>query len=368
MVKHLLAAAALFFVGQACTYNPPPSVTLVGPANFHFLTGESITLKFSEQVDPDSVEIIVWPGHKDLYDIEGSLLPGNKAILEPCRPSTSPCGPDGGVKVLVSVDQMEAEIRVEGEALGKLGQPLVLEVTGNLADLDGNRSGASRKFDFQIVGEVWDPFADVVEEEDIVEEVNVEPLGIIDGRFLMHADFTSPIKISQQYFLDIKVNQVTGKFVLLLVDADAKDGVPPNTSDPYELELDEGPESFIFVMPGSIEKDEEGIVRFESEPVVLMQTIGPIYFEMRQMVSAGTIDQSGPRARWDGTIAVKEIYYEVGGQGTTYPADQANFEVFQLLDEEVPEGIPIVCEEDPCWATNGNCYLPEIWPPPEVCE
>lgn len=360
----MTVAAALL---AACTYNAPPEVTVDGPANGLFVAGEPIVLRFSEPVRKDSLEIRVWPGQKDLYDVEGEFLDGVVPVLDICTALTSPCGPGDGVTLSFVGDRTEARLVSAPESLGPFGQPLVLEITGALADDSGHIKGVSRFFDFQIVETAWDPYADVVD-SDTADDVTVaEPLNVWEGPVLMHADFTSPIKLSQQFYCDLNVNQITGDFVLLLTDADPIEGAPLNTNKPEELFQDTGDEAFIFVIHGFVSVDAEGERIFESEPVTLVQSIGPISFELRDMVTAGRIDETGEIARWDGTLAVKEVYYEVNGQGTTYPSDQANFEVFELLPEQIPEELPHVCDPDPCSIIGGRCDLLPEWPPPAVC-
>ncbi len=361
-----MTVAAVFLA--ACTYDPPPDVTLDGPANGLFVAGEPIILRFSEPVSMDSLEIRVWPGQKDLYSVEGKLMGGVNPILDTCTAFTSPCGAGDGVVLSFIGDRSEALLNPSEGSLGPLGQPLVLEVTGALSDGSGHTKGVSRFFDFQIVESRWDPFADVVVEDSTAGEVtDVEPLNVWEGPVLMHADFTSPIKLSQQFFCDLNVNQMTGDFVMLLTDADPYDWAPKNTNKPEELFQDTGDESFIFIIHGVVTIDAKGEKVFESEPVTLVQNIGPISFELRDMVTAGHIDETGDLARWDGTLAVKEVYYEVNGQGTTYPSDQANFEVFELLPEQIPENQPYVCDPDPCSIIAGRCDLLPVWPPPAVC-
>ncbi len=363
-LAYLLMAGLL----AACTYNPPPEVTLDGPANGLFEVDETIVLRFSEPVLKSSLEIRVWPGQKDLYDVEGEFLDSVEPILDICTALTSPCGAGDGVKLSFVGDRREAQLVVSPESLGPFGKPLVLEVTGALADDSGHKKGVSHFFDFQIVQEKWDPFADVIEDDSTTEEVVItEPLNVWEGPVLMHADFTSPIKLSQQFYCDLNVNQMTGDFVLLLTDADPIEGAPLNTNKPEELYQDTGDEAFIFVIHGVVSINPEGEKVFESEPVTLFQSIGPITFELRDMVTAGHIDETGEIARWDGTLAVKEVYYEVNGQGTLYPSDQANFEVFELLPEQIPEKLPYVCDPDPCSVVGGRCDLLPVWPPPTVC-
>jgi len=362
----LLGFVACAFA-SSCTYDPPPEVSLAPPANKHFVVGEAMRLVFSEPVLPESLEVRVWPGQKDLYTVEKELKPGVKAIMDTCTLASSPCA-GGKAPLTLSSDKTEATLLPAADAFGPLGTPLVLEVSGSLADPAGNTKVASRVFDFQIVAEVWDPFAEVHEQPDSSFDVELgEPLGIPEGRYLFLADFTSPIPLSQQFWTDVKANQLTGEFVLLLTDADPIEGAPQNTGDPKQLKMDTGGEGFIFVMHGQIHKDEDQRLIFKAEPVTLALTIGSIKFELRDMVCAGSIDQSGELPVWNGTLAVKEIYLEIAGSGTIYPEDQANFQIVGLADEDVPEGMPSVCMEDPCSVVGGKCDLLEDWPPEGVC-
>ena len=68
-------------------------------------------------------------------------------------------------------------------------------------------------------------------------------------------------------------------------------------------------------------------------------------------------------------MAVQEVYYKVGYLEQTYPADQANFLITQLKPEEIPAGLPKVCEAEPCKKIGGKCDLLKdvTWPPEAVC-
>ena len=260
----------------------------------------------------------------------------------------------------------------EDGAFGPLGVPLVMEVTGSLSDLNGRRRNVSTFFDFQIVREIWNPYEDVVTgdiqgDTGATEDVVIEPLGIPEGSYLFLADFTNPVKISQQFWTDVRANQLTGDFVMLMTDGDPIKGAPVNTTDPTQLVMDTGVEGFIFTVHGKVTKDKEGKLVFKSEPVTLTLTIGPITFALVDMVCVGTIVFGGDKIVWDGTLAVREVYYEVGGDKTTYPEDQANFQVVELAPEHIPEGMPRVCTQDPCQIVGGNCDLLPQWPPASVC-
>jgi len=373
-MRHLFVVLFLAVLFGGCSYDPPPEVALVIPATNAFVKGELIRLEFSEPVKSASLEVRVWPGNKSYYGIEGDLLPEYEPVLELCTPISSPCGDGDAVRLVMDPDRKAASIKlVTDDALGPFGDPLRLEVTGALEDDAGNRRKVSTFFDFQIIEERWNPFADVVEPGDAgdVWDVNVEPLGIKEGFHLFHAEFTSPIKLPQQFYSEVAIDQLSGKFIWVMMDADPTPEAPKNTDDPALLLPDHGDEGFIFSVRGEIKRDAddpEELV-FDTESFTLSQEIGMIYFELQGMVMHGRITEEDGRSRWDGTMAVAGIYMEVAGQGTTYDAEQANFQIFELHEAEIPEGIPTVCEDDPCSHVGGKCdlLLDIDWPPESVC-
>jgi hypothetical protein len=356
----------------ACTYNPPPEVGLEGAESGMYTEGESIVLTFTEKVRRDSLAVRIWPGQKDLYDIEGEFKPSVEPLVDTCTVTMGGCGEDDGVKLTIDADQKKATLTVEARKLGILGVPLVLEVSGELADSSGHKKGVSWFFDFQIT-EDWTPIqTDIVEDTsgDVEADVPVEPLGVVAGPHLFFATFTSPMKLSQQYFCDLQVNQETGTAYFLMIDSDPIEGAPLNTANPDELVIDHGDEGFLFTVRCHIQRDPAKGLVFECDPITLAQTIGPITFELREMAMYGTItiDEDSSLSRWDGTMNVAEIYYEVGGNETTYPAEQANFQVFELVPDDVPEDNPVLCDTDPCAAVGGQCDLiQDPWPPKDVC-
>ena len=368
----LICAAFACGILAACSYNPPPEVTLSGPVNKNFVIGEPLILEFSEPVLESSLEIIVWPGHKDLYDLEGELASGTQPVMALCTVAKSPCGENGGVVLELSADRTSAELTAQAESLGPASQPLVLEITGNLADDKLHRKGVSHYFDFQMVTARFDPYADVVEDPDAleVEVVAQEPLDVTEGQFLFFSEFQTPMYLPQQFWCDVEVNEETGEFVMILIDGDPIDeeGIPKNTSNPDEIILDSGEEAFLFTQHGTIWRDGENLV-FEAEPVQLIQTIGPIHFGLVDMVTTGIITEGvdGGKASWDGTIYVKSFYMEANGQRTDYPADQANFNMTELLPKQVPDTMTYVCDDNPCVAVGGRCDLLDPWPPEHVC-
>jgi hypothetical protein len=365
----LVIAGGLLAGAAGCAYDAPPDVSLVAPPGNRFLVGDPIRLAFSEPVRTESLEVIVWPGRKDLYDREGERLPNVAPILETCTVATSPCGA-GGVVLTLTDDRTGATIHVPDEALGPTGQPLVLEVTGRIEDDAGRRKKVSRSFDFQIVRQAWDPYADVVQEDTPADSGPPLPdATIAEGPHFFFAQFTTPISLPQQFWVDARIDHEAGRYLMVLTDADPVSKAPRNTTDPTQCTVDLGEEGFLFVATGRVYQEAPGADPvFEGDAFDLAQTIGPILFERRGMVMRGTVTEQDGRARWDGTMAVTEVYYAVGDSETIYPADQANFQLFQLLEAEVPTEMPRVCVPNPCKDLAGTCNLPSgAWPPPAFC-
>ena len=376
-MRTFLSLIALAVVLAGCRYDPPPEVTLVIPEDNSIVKGDPIRLEFTEPVRTRSLEVRVWPGNKSYYDVEGNLLPEYGPILEICTPVSSPCGADGGVKLFLDPDRKAATIElVAEEAFGPFGDPLRLEVTGALEDDKGNRRNVSTFFDFQVISERWNPYADAVEPNgDVTGEVTTEPLDVREGFHLFHAEFTEPLPLPQQFFSHVRINSDDGTFVWVMVDADPIPDAPGNTDDPTLLAPDFGEEGFLFAVRGGIyqDRDDPDELVFETEPFTLAQEIGVVYFELQDMVMHGriTVDTDEDRSRWDGTMAVSGVYMRVTSSGneTQFDPTQANFQVFELRPEELPEGLPKACDDDPCININGKCdLLTDVdWPPVAVC-
>lgn len=366
-MKWLISQSALVML-SACTYDPPPEVNLLPPAQKHFVVGEVLVLEFTEPVCKRSLEIVIWPGSKDLYTVEGELRPEVGPVVALCKATDEACGEDGGVKLTLAGGNRRAEIEIAGGAV-PLGEPLVLEVTGELADLHCHKKGVAVSFDFQIVSSSSSPDSDIVE-GDGGHDVTEEPLGVEEGGFLFFAEFEQPMKLPQQFWSDLQVNQETGRFVILMTDGDPIDGAPSNTAKPEELNIDTGDEGFIFTVTGEVRRNESGGLTFEGEPFTLGLSLGPITFEIRDAVVAGSIVDNPVTGLsvWDGTMVIKELYLATGASETTYPSDQANFQMTQLTDTQIPDDMPLTCEPDPCSKVGGSCDLLGEWPPAEVCE
>ena len=361
----LLALASL----AACTYDPPPEVNLGGPADRRYDVGAPIPIVFSEPIEAATLEIAVWPHEPATYDAEGNRLAGIEPLLAACSPATSPCGDAKGVSLSLDDSRTTATLTVAPGALGAPGKPLVMEIKGSLTDDAGRSVNVSRWLPFQIVGELPPCLNGTAG--------SFQPGDVVEGPHLFWASFDPPpIPLTQQFFADIQVDEASGQWVALMTDADAMTGADKTTADPTQLTMDTGAESFMFSATGCLTRDADGGIVFQSEPFDLELTIGPITFALRGTVIKGriAIDEATGRSRWDGLMTVAELYFNSGSQERTYTeADgllPANFQLGQILESEVPEGMPRVCDADPCLPGIQTCNLVSdfTWPPAAMCE
>ena len=372
---HMLASVFLgaLLLGAGCKYDPPPEVRLSGPENNHYLVGEAITLQFSEPVKADTLEIRIWPGEKDRYNVEGEVLGGTKPLMQVCRLDPGSLSKEcrTGVTLTLEKARTAATLTVTAESGLPLNWPLVLEVTGSLTDDEDRKKKVSWFFDFQIVEERWDPYADAGDATNVdAAETTPEPFQVQEGPHLFHSIMGVPdldLHLPQQFFCDVQVNEETGVFVVLLTDADPIGEAPRNTKVPVELFADISTEGFIFTVRGQFARDGSGAVTFDTEPATLDQTISGIHFVLRDMLMHGQVSantESG-LSSWDGTLAVKEVELS----GDAFEGGQSNFQIFQLQPDEVPDGMRTVCDPDPCKGVEGKCELLEgvAWPPAGLC-
>ena len=169
------------------------------------------------------------------------------------------------------------------------------------------------------------------------------------------------------------MDQETGDFLFILVDADPNEamGAIDNTSKPEELLMDFGMEGFVFCAWGQVTQTDTGL-EYETVPVNLAQNIAGIQFELQNIVLRGRVvqDEETGLWEWDGTMAVTGVVLTVGNKETVYPENFSNISLRELTEEQVPEGIPEICEADICDRVEGGCDLPPdtSWPPPQYCE
>jgi len=366
---------ALALILAACTYDPPPQVSLGGPSDRRYPVGDPIPVLFSEPVVASSVSIAVWPGEKSAYDIEGEPLADTAPIVEGCTLATSPCGEGGGLTLVLDEARTTLTLDVAAGLFGDPGRPLLLEVAGTLEDDAGRKARAVQRFPFQIVSDV--PVTpDTVGGDTDQDAEAKEPIVTAEGPFLFFAEFDPPpVPLAQQFFIDIQVDESNGHFYALMIDADPVADADKNTSNPDELFLDKGAEGFIFVTHGTIFREDDGGLAYVGEPFDLHLTIGPISFALIQAVIRGRInvDEDTGLTRWDGLMSVERIDFDSGSVQKQYTeADglkPATFQILELKPEQVPDTMAYTCDADPCPDDVQVCDLlpDQPWPPAAVC-
>lgn len=371
---------ALFVASGCAESDAPPEVSLGGSIDKRFEVGEIIPLIFSEPIVAESLSLSIWPGEKSAYDIEGAVLPETKPLLDGCTLATSPCGESGGVILTLDAERTTASLDIAAGALGEVGRPLIIDIAGSLEDDAGNKKNVSQRLSFQIVAPEVD-IGDVTGGDGDGEGPASLPDDVVEGGFLFFVEFSFPIALPQQFFIDMQINKTTGTFIAIATDADPDTaaGAQKNTSIPDELFMDLGPEGFVFTFMGQIVENEEGALIFESEPFTVSLKVGPISFALRDSVVKGRVgvDEVTGLGRWDGLMSVSELYYNPGPTEATakiYVEEDGlvpeSFQLVELLETEYPEDMPRVCEDDPCPPDVQACDLLEgvAWPPAAVCD
>jgi len=365
----------LALVAASCTYNPPPDVSLGGPSDRRYAVGQPIPIVFTEPVEAASLELAVWPNENTAYDGEGRRLPDVTPMLASCTVATSPCGEGADVVLTLDEARTGATLDVPPGAFGNPGRPLVMEIRGTLADADGRKLNVVRALPFQIIEPIV-PIDDTIDEAGGETEVSTEPIVIHEGPHLYFSDIATPVgfSLAQQFFCDVQVDEATGQWIALLTDADPITGADKNTTDPAELFLDKGEQGFIFTAHGKLTRDDKGLV-FKSEPFTLELTIVSITFALRDAVIQGrvTVDTETGLSSWDGQMSIESLYYKTPSLEKVYTEadglEPAAFQIFELKPEQVPEGMPRVCDAAPCPAGIQQCNLVEgvAWPPANLC-
>jgi hypothetical protein len=205
-----------------------------------------------------------------------------------------------------------------------------------------------------------------------------DPLPVVSGPHLFYAVINIPggMALVQQFWSDIELNIWTGDWIALMTDADPATGVDKSTSDPKELVMDTGSTGIEFSVIGAIVRSDAGGLEFSSQPFDVNLVIGPIVFKLNGAVISGSIllDAAAGLSRWDGQLAMESMYYSSGSQEGTYTAEDglepSDFEIVELKTDDVPPGLPRVCDDQPCVTGIQSCTLnPSVtWPPAEMCD
>lgn len=335
-----------FLLASCEEYEAPPEVRLQQPEGGAFLPGDPLTLLFSQPIDPDTLQIRIWP---DERDIEGAFLSTTVPVVE-CDPGKSPCG---DLTVTVSQDRLSADLNLDPEGLGKAGLPYVLNVMQGLSNDQGNDTGREIYFDYQFRSTSF---------------MNEEPVEFDDGVYIVVGSVTNPLPAILTLISDIKVLE-SGVFMLAGAEGDPiSSDFPNNTSNPEELEVDAGNLGWTAYVTGFIQL-REGKRLLETEPVQIELPLGPLTVILEDVRLFGEIVKGDTgKDRIEGTLSfAKLLLVNNRGDITEYEGDAAAITADWVPPEIAPAGHPVVCE-DLCGVVTATCEPPAEFPAEGFCE
>ena len=335
-----------------CTYEPPPEVSLVQIQDGVFRLGEDIVMEFTMPIDPATLGIRVYPGHRD---IEGILIHADEPHLGTCRPADSPC--PRGTTFTVSEDRESATLTLDPEDLGQADIPLALEVREGLLGDNGIATGTSYWFDFQ-----FKPTDQTL--DDSTEDVEFE-----NGVYLIYGTVDEPLPVILQLFSDFVVLP-DGRVAMVGAESDEIEGAPKGSTDPEELYIDDTAQGFcVFAYAEMRSVESERFIT--SEPFAIFLVIGPVEVELFGVVMTGIIvtNRQTGHDQIEGTLSYDGITMSTGGGPTfDYDANSTTFVAYYISDDKVPEGNPEVCG-DICGAVvAGTCMPPDGFPREGFCD
>jgi hypothetical protein len=343
-MRHASPTLVLLIALAGCAYDPPPEVTIDIPPEGAFLSGDPLTLRFSEPIDPDTLAIRVWPSERD---IEGELPADAEPLLDTCRLADAPCG---DADLTLSDDGSSAQVILARSTLGAPGLPLLLEVTRELTDQDGSSRGIPEWFDVQFSPR---------------RQPNTEPVAFDDGVYVIVAEIDDPVPAIITLITDIRVIP-DGSLALAAAEGDPIGDAAKNTRDPAELQIDTTANGFGLHAWGFVQQ-EDGERYIDTDPIDVSLSLG-VTLVIRDVRITGTIihDDVQGSDGIDGTVSFSGITLNPGDGESNYAAGNTSFTAERSPDDLVPEGTPEVCG-DLCGAITAQCEPPFDFPGDSMC-
>lgn len=349
-----LPMLAVIALGACDDYDPPPDVSIVQPEVGFWTSTTPIELEFTEPIEPASLVITIWPSEVDL---EGNIRPDVQPIVRDCSLATSPCN---GVLVL-ELDETATEATLTQNDIfqDREGKPLILEVHAGLADPAGRQRKVSTKFDFQVNPRCGNEPIEIALETGVMSlTANLQVL---------------PIWLHM--YLDFAIDRQTGKFAVFGTFARLEDREPqlaPNYNHPDGFVAELGETGWAVYFTGCMVKQDDGFF-LQSDPfdvnIVVLNTI-PVTLTDFQV--QGTL---APGGATDGRDFASGTLSTSGGSFGDPPNDvdpiTTAWDGFGFRAAEVDDGLPRVCEDEPCAEMDeggGDCQQPEPYVPGAVCE
>lgn len=328
-------------------YDPPPEVTLVQPEDGAFNPGDTLTLAFTEPIDPDTLTVTIWP---DVRNIEGEIPQDADPAIGECRRDLSPCG---DLTLAVSDDRLSASLSFDPDGLGASGPPLIIDVLPGLEDREGNATGAHTYRDFQFRGG---------------EVVNTEPVDFQSGVYIVVGSVKDPLPAVLTLISDIKVLP-SGEFKLAGAEGDPIDNdTPNNTDDPELLEVDESDLGWTAFISGQIIL-EDGKRLLETQPVQVNLPLGPVTVQLDDVRLFGEIVKNDEgNDSIEGTLSYSGLVLVNGPRETPYEGGASAVSADFVPANLAPQGHPVICETLCGAVVEGLCEPPADFPGETFCE
>ncbi len=310
-----------------------------------FVTGDPITLRFSEPIDPSTLTLRLWPSERD----------GEGRLVEGLAPKMGSCTADArcdGASLAVAADGRSATLALADDELGRPDAPMILEGVEGLSDEGGTSTGTPRWFDLQFRHN---------------RHVNEAPVPFDQGVYLIVAELQEPIPTVITLMSSIRVT-ADGRMALAGAEADEFGGAPKNTRDPTHLAIDTTQYGFAMFASGFVTYD-DGERFLETDPVVIELDLGALSVQIQDVRLNAKIVKNPATGedQLDGILSFSKTTLNPGPDGFDYPAGHTAFLADRVPDEQVPVGTPEVCGEL-CGAVVGICVPPESFPPADLCE
>ncbi len=336
---------ALICAAGCAEYNAPPEPRLVSSEDGAFEEGTALEIEFTEPIDPDTLELSVWPNKRDP---EGEIRQSVQPMVEPCAPKDSPCG---DLTMTLAEDAESVTVELQGD-LGEPGRPLLLEVLPGLADPEGNETGINYLFGFQYRGRT---------------QQNAEPVEFDDGIYIIGASVQNPLPAVLTLVSDLRVLE-EGDFALAGASGKTYEDASKESIDPDDVYVNTTAKGWTVYATGFVTLQEDGTRLLETEPFDAFVPLGMFDLHLDQVRLYATIeeDESGHDSL-DGTLSFEQIRLVNDDQEQVFEGDTTAMRGKFVPEDKRLEGSPDLCT-DLCGGVVGHCEPPEDFPPAEFCE
>jgi hypothetical protein len=338
-------------------YDAPPETTLVVPPSGQWSKSTPLELAFTEPIAPDTLAITIYP-----YTLtkERELRADAAPLVADCRVGAG-CGE---VTLTVAENKEKASLSLGDLLDGKEGVLFILQVDAGLADAAGRVRKVADQFEFQLTPEV--------EEGAVDADLDSGVAGIV-------ADLETILPgLRLRMYLDLGVNPADGKTQVVGTVATLKPEVTDVSSTHIEDFMlyggDLGDHGWVIELTGQLFDLEDGRFLFKSDKKNLQITVIGVlnvvmyayYLELTVTPDAG----KNGRASVSGNMTAENYAYGVGELTPTGKPASGPIVGETFLGNELPTGLPRVCDAEPCKPVTdigGLCYLPEEWKPGPSC-